>query len=78
MVVTPSFVMSGSMLAGTAEHRVESIRTALDVTSDADSETIAAIIDQAERMCFVLDAIERQHGVDRTSAHNGEPLPTPS
>lgn len=74
MVVTPSFVMSGSMLAGTAEHRLDSIRTALDVASEADGETIASIVDQAERMCFVLDAIERSHGVERTATHNGQPL----
>lgn len=75
MVVTPSFVMSGSMLAGTAEHRLDSIATSLDITSEADAETIASIVDQAERMCFVLDAIERSHSVERIAAHNGQPLP---
>ncbi len=78
MVVTPSFIMSGSMKAGTAEHRLESIRTAIDVVSDADPETIAAIVDQAERMCFVLDAIERSHSVERTASHNGRALPNPT
>ncbi len=76
MIVTPSFVMSGSMLAGTAAHRLESMHTSIDVTSEADPDTIAAIVDQAERMCFVLDAIERSHTVERTATHNGRPLPS--
>ncbi len=67
--------MSGSMLAGTAEHRLESIRTAVDVTAAADAKTIAAIVDQAERMCFVLDAIERSHDVERIATLNSQPLP---
>ena len=76
MTVTPRFVMSGSILAGTAEHRLDSIDTELDVTSDADPDTVAAVVDQAERMCFVLDALERPHSVSRTASLNGQPLPT--
>lgn len=75
MTVTPRFVMSGSILGGTAEHRLASLDTALDVTSDADPEIVAAVVDQAERMCFVLDALERPHSVSRTASLNGEPLP---
>lgn len=74
MVVTPSFVMSGSMIAGTAEHRLQSMETALDITSDADRDTIASIVDQAERMCFVLDALQRSHTVTDTTTLNGQPL----
>jgi len=76
MTVTPRFVMSGSILGGTAEHRLEGIDTSLDVTSDAEPEVIAAVVDQAERMCFVLDALERPHSVSRTASLNGQPLAT--
>lgn len=76
MAVTPSFVMSGSILAGTAEHRLEGIESALEITADADPEKIAAVVDQAERMCFVLDALQRTHPVDRTTSLNGAPLPS--
>ena len=76
MTVSPRFVMSGSILAGTAEHRLESIETSLDVTSDADPDQIAAVVDLAERMCFVLDALQRPHSVSRTASLNGEPLPS--
>lgn len=73
--MTPSFVMSGSILAGTAEHRLDRVETDLSITAPgASSETVAAMVDQAERMCFVLDALQRTHTVDRRSALNGEPL----
>jgi uncharacterized OsmC-like protein len=74
MLVTPSFVMSGSILAGTAEHRLEGIETSLEITADAEPEKVAAIVDQAERMCFVLDALQRSHSVSQTASLNGQPL----
>ena len=74
MLVTPSFVMSGSILAGTAEHRLEAMDTSLEISSEADAETIAAMVDQAERMCFVLDALQGNHPVSRTASLNGRPL----
>lgn len=70
--------MSGSILAGTAEHRLEAIETSLDITADADAEVIAAAVDQAERMCFVLDALQRTHSVSRAASLNGRPLATGS
>lgn len=66
--------MSGSMLAGTAEHRLASIETALSIQSDHDVEEVRAIVEQAERMCFVLDSLQRPHDVSRTTTLNGEPL----
>ena len=78
MTVTPSFVMAGSMLAGTASHRLEGIETELEITADAYAEKIAAAVDQAERMCFVLDALQRTHSVSRTASLNGAPLASPS
>ncbi len=66
--------MSGSILAGTAEHRLDAIETSLEITADAEPEKIAAIVDQAERMCFVLDALQRSHSVSQTASLNGQPL----
>ena len=66
--------MSGSMLAGTAEHRLDGIGTDLSVTAPGvDADDLAAMVDQAERMCFVLDAIERANPVDRRTTINGQP-----
>ena len=66
--------MAGSILRGTAEHRLDGIETSLAITADADAETIAAMVDQAERMCFVLDSLQRPHSVTRTTLLNGKPL----
>ncbi|MEM9563940.1 MAG: hypothetical protein AAGA93_15065 [Actinomycetota bacterium] len=61
------------MLAGTAEHRLDGLETDLSITApDVDPDDLASIIDRAERMCFVLDAIERSHAVDRRTTINGE------
>ncbi len=66
--------MSGSMLVGTAAHRLDGIGTDLSVTAPgAAADELAAMVEQAERMCFVLDAIERSHTVDRRTTINGEP-----
>lgn len=64
--------MSGSILAGTARHRLDSMATSLEVEADADNQSVAALIDQAERMCFVLDAIESTHEVRRSATANGQ------
>ncbi len=67
--------MRGSMLAGTAEHRLDRIETDLAIDAPGvEVDDIRSLVDQAERMCFVLDALERSHDVDRRSALNGEPL----
>lgn len=67
--------MSGSMLAGTAEHRLDGIATDLSVTAPgADAEAVRSLVEQAERMCFVLDALQRSHEVERRSSLNGEAL----
>ena len=61
------------MLAGTAEHRLEAIDTALAITAGPDvaPADVASMVQQAERMCFVLDAIQRPHAVTRTTSLNG-------
>lgn len=66
--------MSGSILAGTAEHRLVSLDTHLEIEAGHDVEVIRAVVDQAEKMCFVLDSIERPHAVSRRSSLNGSPL----
>lgn len=67
--------MAGSILGGTAEHRLVSVETAVAIEADHDAETVRSMVDQAERMCFVLDSIERPHTVARTTTLNGVPLP---
>lgn len=74
MTVTPTFRTTGSILAGTAAHRLVGIDTALDVASSADPAVITDLVEQAERMCFVLDAVEHPHPVRRTVTLNGTAL----
>lgn len=66
--------MSGSILAGTAEHRLVSMETHLELEADQDPEVIRSVVDQAERMCFVLNSIQQPHEVTRRSTLNGAPL----
>jgi organic hydroperoxide reductase OsmC/OhrA len=74
MTVTASFDMQGSILAGTAMHQLHRIKTVLRLESAAPEEEIAALVEQAERMCFVLDAVQRPHEVARTVLLNDVPL----
>ena len=69
--------MSGSILAGTAEHRLVSVETSLEVEADIEAAVMASVVDQAERMCFVLDALQRPHEVTRTTTLNGVAIETP-
>ena len=66
--------MAGSILAGTAEHRLDRIETALEVTAGGDRAAVAEAVAQAERMCFVLDALQRAHTVHRTTTIDGVPV----
>ena len=66
--------MSGSMLAGTAEHHFTSMETDLHIEADADDGAVRDLVNQAEKMCFVLDAIQRPHEVTRRTTLNGSAL----
>jgi len=67
-------MMSGSILAGTAEHRLVSLETMLAIEADHDAEVIRSLVNQAERMCFVLDSVRQPHEVTRTTTLNGSSL----
>ena len=66
--------MSGSILAGTAAHRLVDIATKLDITTDHDEADVKAMVDQAERMCFVMNAIVEPHQLTTTTTCNGVDL----
>ncbi len=50
------------------------METDLAIESDQDADTIRSLVDQAERMCFVMNAIEEPHEVVRRSSLNGDAL----
>jgi len=74
LTVTPTFEMTGSILADTVAHRLSALETHLELTAAAPREVVRQLVATAERMCFVLDAIQRPHAVHRTVLVNGAPL----
>lgn len=67
--------MSGSMLAGTAEHRLVAVATKLEIITDHDPVDVQSLVEQAERMCFVVNAIVQPHQITTTTVCNGELFP---
>lgn len=74
LTVTAEYDMLGSILFGTAEHPVRGVETRLELQSPVPAEAVATLVTQAERMCFVLDALRRPHAVTRRLLHTGDPL----
>ena len=74
MRVTPRFEQTGSIGAGNASSRLVDVDTRLELESSADAKIVAAIVDQAERMCFLMDAIRSPRNVKASATLNGETL----
>ena len=74
MTVTPHFEQTGSIVAGTAASRLLDVETSLQLESSAAREQVAKVVESAERMCFLLDAIREPHAVHARTTLNGEPL----
>ena len=75
MVVTPRFEQTGSIGAGDAASRFIDVDTKLELESSADPARVAAIVDQAERMCFLMDVIRNPQTVNASASLNGVALP---
>ena len=74
LVVTPRFEQTGSIGADDVESRLVDVETRLELESSADEAEVARLVDTAERMCFLLDAIREPHSVNASTTLNGEPL----
>ena len=74
MVVTPRFEQTGSIGAGNASSRFVDVDTKLELESSADEAVVAAIVDQAERMCFMMDVIRNPQTVNASTTLNGAAL----
>lgn len=75
MVVTLRFEQTGSLGAGDASSRFVDVDTKLELESSADPSLVATIVDQAERMCFLMDAIRNPQTVNASTSLNGDALP---
>ncbi len=75
VTVSPWFTQEGSIIADTATSRLLDMETAIETTTAATREDVANLLETAERMCFVLNAVREPHTVRRRASVNGEPLP---
>ena len=76
LVVTPRFEQTGSIGAGNATSRLVDVETKLELESSADEAVVAAVVAQAEKMCFLMDAIRNPRTVTATATLNGAALAT--
>jgi len=74
MVATPRFEQTGAMGAGDALSTLVDVDTKLELESSADDAQVAEVVRQAERMCFLMDAIRSPRTVNATVSLNGKTL----
>ena len=72
--MTPRFEQTGSILNDSISSRLIDVETSLDIQSNEPREAIAKLVDTAERMCFLMDAIRRPHELRSITRLNGEPI----
>jgi organic hydroperoxide reductase OsmC/OhrA len=75
MHVKASFRVTGSVLDDTIEGDMMGAETRLDLDSTDPPERVAKVIRNAERGCFVMQALLRPVPVTAHTLLNGEPLP---
>lgn len=74
MIVQPRFEQTGSIHADTVASRLINVETSLNIGSQAPKEAIAKLVATAERMCFLMDTIQKPHEVRNSVSLNGEAL----
>jgi organic hydroperoxide reductase OsmC/OhrA len=72
--ITARYSRQGSVLAGNAHTRCDSIHTALALDSDETPERVAQLIKMAEATCFTLAALRNTVPVALEAAVNGQPF----
>ena len=75
MSVSPRFSQEGSILADTVQSRLLSIDTSLEITTSAPRDVVSKLVATAERMCFMMDAVQEPHEMRTQVTINGEILP---
>ena len=76
MHVTTRFRAQGSVLNDTIEGEMLGAETTLDLESPAPADRVAKVIRNAERGCFVMQALLRPVPVTGQTRLNGAPLPS--
>jgi len=74
MHVTTRFRVRGSVLQDTIEGEMLGAETTLEIESPAPPDRVAKVIRNAERGCFVMQALLRPVPVTGRTQLNGKPL----
>jgi organic hydroperoxide reductase OsmC/OhrA len=75
MHVTARFRVTGSVLDDTVEAEMLGAETRLELDSSDPSERVAKVVRNAERGCFVMQALMRPVPVTGQTVLNGQLLP---
>jgi len=76
MHVVARFRVTGSVLQDTIEGEMLGAETRLEIESPDDPARVARVIRNAERGCFVMQALLRPVPIASTTVLNGAPLPS--
>jgi organic hydroperoxide reductase OsmC/OhrA len=74
MHVTARFRVAGSVLNDTIEGEMLGAETRLEIESPDSRERVARVVRNAERGCFVMQALLRPVAVTTRTVVNGEPI----
>ena len=77
MRVTARYRVTGSVLEDTIQGEMLGAETVLELESPDAPEKVARVIRNAERGCFVMQALLRPVPVEARTLLNGSPLPRP-
>jgi organic hydroperoxide reductase OsmC/OhrA len=72
--ITARYSRAGSVIAGNAHTRCDSIKTELSLDSDEPPERVAQLIKMAEATCFTLAALRNPVPVALEATVNGQPF----
>jgi hypothetical protein len=72
--ITARYSREGSVIAGNAHTRCESIKTELSLDSDEPTDRVAQLVKMAEATCFTLAALRNTAPVVLEAAVNGQPF----
>jgi hypothetical protein len=72
--ITAKYSREGSVIAGNAHTRCDSINTELSLDSDETPDRVAQLIKMAEATCFTLAALRNSAPVALEAAVNGQPF----
>lgn len=75
MRVRTSFRVTGSVLQDTVQGEMVGAETVLELESSDAPERVAKVVRNAERGCFVMQALLRPVPVSGSTLLNGAPLP---